>query len=76
MLAGPLLGSMLYEAGGFKAPFGVTGGLLIIFGFVVFINLKNDKQNKTDTYVSINNSEPYEVDEENPPKETIGMSFF
>ena len=36
MLCGPVLGSLLYAAGGFSLPFYVAGLLLLILALVVF----------------------------------------
>lgn len=44
MLAGPIFGSILYEAGGFKLPFFVTGALLFVLIFPIGFFLKNDKK--------------------------------
>lgn len=43
MLAGPIFGSILYEAGGFKLPFFVTGALLFILIFPISCLVKNDR---------------------------------
>ena len=43
MLAGPIFGSLLYESGGFKLPFFVTGALLFVLIFPIAYFLKNDK---------------------------------
>merc|ERR1719454_2133665 len=43
MLAGPIFGSILYESGGFKLPFFVTGALLFILIFPISCLVKNDK---------------------------------
>ena len=43
MLAGPIFGSVLYECGGFKLPFFVTGALLFALIFPISCMLKNDK---------------------------------
>lgn len=48
MLAGPIFGSILYEAGGFKLPFFVTGGLLFVLIFPISVLLKNDRNTATD----------------------------
>lgn len=48
MLAGPIFGSILYEAGGFKLPFFVTGGLLFVLIFPIGVLLKNDRSTATD----------------------------
>lgn len=44
MLSGPILGSILFEAGGFKLPFFVTGGLLLSLIIPVSMYIRNDKQ--------------------------------
>lgn len=44
MLAGPIFGSILYESGGFKLPFFVTGALLFVLIFPVSCMIKNDKK--------------------------------
>lgn len=46
MLAGPLIGSVLYEIDGFQLPFFFTGGLLIKFVFVVAHFVPNDVSSK------------------------------
>jgi MFS family permease len=43
MLSGPILGSLLFEAGGFTLPFFVTGGLLFSLIFPVSCYIRNDK---------------------------------
>lgn len=43
MLAGPIFGSILYESGGFKLPFFVTGAMLFILIFPISCLVKNDK---------------------------------
>ena len=43
MLAGPIFGSILYEVGGFKLPFFVTGALLFVLIFPISVLLENDK---------------------------------
>jgi len=48
MLAGPIFGSILYEAGGFKLPFFVTGGLLFVLIFPIGVLLKNDRNTASD----------------------------
>jgi MFS family permease len=41
MMAGPLAGGLLYEAGGYITPFVVLGSLLLVFGVgCLFINTK------------------------------------
>lgn len=47
MLSGPIFGSLLYEAGGFKLPFFVTGGLLFALIFPISVFLENDKKKTT-----------------------------
>ena len=44
MLSGPLFGSFLYEAGGFKLPFFVTGGLLLILVFPIMCLFPSDSE--------------------------------
>jgi MFS family permease len=39
MLSGPLVGSLLYELGGFRLPFATTGTLLSLFGLTVWYKL-------------------------------------
>ena len=43
MLAGPIFGSVLYETGGFKLPFFVTGALLFVLIFPISYLVKNDR---------------------------------
>lgn len=40
MLSGPIIGSILYEWGGFKLPFFVTGALLFLLTFPIYFFLK------------------------------------
>ena len=42
MLSGPILGSLLYNLGGFKLPFFVTGGLLFSLLIPVYYYIRND----------------------------------
>jgi MFS family permease len=44
MLSGPILGSFLYELGGFKLPFFVTGGLLFCLTIPISIIFTNDRK--------------------------------
>lgn len=41
MMAGPLLGSLLYAIGGFQLPFYVTGAGLFLLTFFTFFTLPN-----------------------------------
>lgn len=43
MLSGPIIGSILYEAGGFTLPFFVTGSMLFALIFPIMYFLVNDK---------------------------------
>ena len=47
MLAGPIFGSILYEAGGFKLPFFVTGALLFVLIFPISYLVRNDKNSSS-----------------------------
>lgn len=47
MLSGPIIGSILYKSGGFKLPFFVTGGLLLVLIIPISVFLENDKKRKT-----------------------------
>jgi len=42
MLSGPIFGSVLYEIGGFKLPFLITGTFLFLLIFPIFYFLEND----------------------------------
>ena len=42
MLSGPIIGSFLYEAGGFMAPFFVCGGLLFLLTIPIWCLLEDD----------------------------------
>mmetsp|Transcript_12793 Transcript_12793/g.21637 ORF Transcript_12793/g.21637 Transcript_12793/m.21637 type:complete len:269 (+) Transcript_12793:397-1203(+) len=44
MLSGPVIGSFLYEAGGFKLPFFVTSALLFIQIFPIMLFFKSDRK--------------------------------
>jgi MFS family permease len=44
MLAGPLAGAFLYDLGGFKMPFYVTGLWLFLLVFPIYIFLENDQE--------------------------------
>lgn len=44
MLSGPIFGSLLYEIGGFKLPFFVTGILLLSLCVPIFLFIENDSQ--------------------------------
>ena len=44
MLSGPLIGSLLYEVGGFQMPFFVTGALLFALIIPISILVSNDKK--------------------------------
>lgn len=48
MLAGPILGSVLFEAGGFELPFFVCGALLFALTIPICFILPNDKKKRTD----------------------------
>lgn len=43
MLTGPLIGSMLYEAGGFKLPFLLTGGSLLMMTLLIKYLVPSDQ---------------------------------
>lgn len=67
MLSGPIIGSFLYELGGFKLPFFVTGAALFILIFPIAIYLKNDHNSQETTPESSSNNEDNEmavIDEE------------
>lgn len=49
MLAGPIFGSFLYEAGGFTLPFYVTGSALFVLIFPILYFLKSDKKMALDS---------------------------
>lgn len=46
MLIGPIFGSFLYELGGFKTPFFVTGILLFLLIFPILFLIENDKKKR------------------------------
>jgi MFS family permease len=52
MLAGPLIGSMLYEVGGFQLPFFCTGGLLLTLVFLAAHFVPNDVSKEFDDYLN------------------------
>ena len=44
MMIGPLIGSQLFELGGYQLPFLVIGSLLLILCIAIIYNLKNDTE--------------------------------
>ena len=48
MLSGPIFGSFLYEAGGFKLPFFVTGALLLALNFPITCLFEQDHKRAND----------------------------
>ena len=44
MISGPILGSALFEAGGFSLPFYSVGGLLLFTAILVFFLVENDSE--------------------------------
>ena len=50
MLSGPIFGSLLFEAGGFKLPFFVTGGMLLSLIIPISIYIRNDNKKSQNTH--------------------------
>ena len=60
MLCGPIMGSLLYEIGGFVLPFLVTGGILLFMAIPIafflpqtqqkVINFRGDDENQDDSF--------------------------
>ena len=42
MLLGPVIGSLLYAIGGFKLPFLVVGGVLLMYMIILGLTLAKD----------------------------------
>ena len=71
MLSGPIVGSFLYEAGGFKLPFFVTGFLLFLLILPISCFLKNDKKTHFRTPSSSSNDDSPDANVPAPPKLTF-----